>query len=145
MLGKQRGVRLRRPAAVKESRLPLLGRIDGSGLLHPLGRYEAMSVPTWLGPDAEGFLLTIEGVRWTHLGIHAGDLLVISASATPAESDLVAILIDEQEYVLGRLRHDTDVLVIESDAPPAPTRRVMATRARVQGVVRGLMRRLLHG
>ncbi len=145
MLGKQRGVRLRRPAAVKESRLPLLGRIDGSGLLHPLGRYEAMTVPTWLGPDAEGFLLTVEGVRWTHLGIHAGDLLVIAACATPAESDLVAILIDEQEYVLGRLRHDTEVLVIESDAPPAPTRRVMATRASVQGVVRGLMRRLHHG
>jgi len=145
MLGKQRGVRLRRPAAIKESRLPLLGRIDGSGRLQPLGRYEAMTVPTWLGPDAEGFLLTVEGSRWAHLGIFAGDLLVIAARVTPAESDLVAILIDEREYLLGRLRHDIDVLVIESDAPPAPTRRVMSTRASVQGVVRGLMRRLHHG
>ncbi len=145
MLGKQRGVRLRRPTEVKESRLPLLGRINDTGRLQPLGRYEALNVPAWLGPDAEGFLLTVEGGRWSHFGIAEGDLLVIAARAHPAESDLVAILIDENEYLLGRLRHDLDVLVIESDAHPAPTRRVMASRARVQGVVRGLMRRLQHG
>ncbi len=145
MLGKQRGVRLRRPAEIKESRLPLLGRIGGEGRLHALGRYESITVPAWLGPDAEGFVLTVEGDRWAHFGISEGDLLVIAARAQPAESDLVAILIDDQEYLLGRLRHDIDVLVIESDAPPAPTRRVMATRAHVQGVVRGLIRRLHHG
>lgn len=145
MLGKQRGVRLRRPVEIKESRLPVLGRINGAGKLQPLGRYEAMTVPAWLGSDAEGFVLTVEGNRWSHLGIAEGDLLVIAARAQPAESDLVAILIDNEEYLLGRLRHDLDVLVIESDAPPAPTRRVMASRAHVQGVVRGLMRRLHHG
>ncbi len=145
MLGKQRGVRLRRPADVKETRLPVLGRIDEEGRLQPLGRYEAVTVPAWLGPDAEGFVLTVVGMRWAHFGILEGDLLVIAARAQPAESDLVAILVDEQEYLLGRLRHDLDVLVIECDATPAPTRRVMATRAHVQGVVRGLMRRLHHG
>lgn len=145
MLGKQRGVRLRRAPEVKESRLPLLGRINAAGKLQTLGRYESLNVPAWLGPDAEGFLLTVEGDRWAHFGIAEGDLLVIAARAHPAESDLVAILIDETEYLLGRLRHDLDVLVVESDDHPAPTRRVMASRARVQGVVRGLMRRLHHG
>jgi len=144
MLGKQRGVRLRRQPETREARAPWLGRLTSEGQLIALNRYEALAVPAWLGAMEEAFVLTLQGDRWRHFGLEDADLLMIAAHASPAESDLVAILIDDAEYLVGRLRHDGDVLVIECDAPPAPIRRVMATRARLQGVVRGLMRRFAH-
>ncbi len=145
MLGKQRGVRLRRNREMPEARLPWLGRVDSSGRMSALGRYESLRLPAWMGAIPEGFLLSVEGERWAHLRIHTGDLLVIAAGVEAVESDLVAIAIDDSEYLIGRLRHDGDLLVLESDSPPAPPRRIMPGRARVQGVVRGLMRRIHHG
>jgi repressor LexA len=144
MDGKQRGVRLRAPAAAEadeDDSLPLLGKIAAGRPIDALSGNERISVPPQLRPRSNGYALAVSGESMRDAGIHDGDVVIIEAREHARSGEIVVALVDGESATLKRLRPRNGWIELESENPDHPTQRYEPGRVRIQGVVVGLMRR----
>ena len=103
--------------------VPLLGAIAaGAPLLAEQHVDSVLPLPTQLVGQGELFMLEVQGESMTGAGILSGDRVVVRAQPTVENGEIAAVLMDETEATVKRVRFRTDgriELVSENpDYPP---------------------------
>jgi len=135
-------------AAAQSVTLPLYGRIAAGtpieALRDPNGNVD---VPIGLlasnrgRVDAEGlYALEISGDSMIEAGIMDGDKVIIRSCDTAENGAIVVALVDEQEATLKYLKREGSQIALEPANKNYETRRLPASRVRVQGKLVGLLR-----
>ncbi|MBD3373344.1 MAG: helix-turn-helix domain-containing protein [Candidatus Coatesbacteria bacterium] len=128
-------------------RFPLAGEIAaGTPLEAELLEAESIATHVPRGTPENCFFLRVRGDSMTGDGILSGDLVLIDPNFDPEklnEHDIYAVLLDETEVTLKRLRRVDDVVwMVASNprVPPVPLRSDDHDQARVLGSVAKLER-----
>jgi repressor LexA len=109
------------PASTADDRLreiPLLGRIAaGTPILAAEHVEEVMPLPVSLVGDGPVFLLEVKGDSMIDAGIHEGDLVAIHSQDEARDGEIVAVLVDDDEATVKRLRREDGKVILESENP----------------------------
>jgi repressor LexA len=109
------------PAPTSDDRLreiPLLGRIAaGTPILAAEHVEEVMPLPVSLVGDGPVFLLEVKGDSMIDAGIHEGDLVAIHSQNEARDGEIVAVLVDDDEATVKRLRREDGKVILESENP----------------------------
>lgn len=150
-----RGLRLsRRPreghlAGDRGRYLPVLGRVAaGSPMLAEENVLEKLLVDEQLcagrgGSGSESFLLQVQGDSMIEAGILPGDLIIVRATETAEDGDIVVALFeDEGEATVKRLeRRGARIRLVPANSSLKPIPVPDPSALRIRGVVTGLIRR----
>jgi repressor LexA len=140
MNGKQRGVRLRAPAAQAPIQLSLLGSIAAGRPIEAIGVPEQMEVPSHLRTDASCYVLRVKGDSMIEDGILDGDCVVIESRGYARNGEIVVALIDGMDATLKRIyQRPNEVVLAPANADMEPIT-MPPERVTIQGVVVGQMR-----
>lgn len=98
--------------------IPLLGRIAaGAPILAAEHVEEVMPLPVSLVGNGPVFLLEVKGDSMIDAGIHEGDLVAIHSQDEARDGEIVAILVDDEEATVKRLRREDGKVILESENP----------------------------
>lgn len=139
--GAGRGVRLTAMALEEADSLPLLGRIAAGRPIEAITGAERVAVPPPLRGQGECYVLEVRGDSMVDEGILDGDWVVVEAREHARNGELVVALIDEAEATLKRIEQRPGEVVLHAANPAYPAMRYASERVRIQGVVKGQMRR----
>ncbi len=103
--------------------VPLLGAIAaGAPLLAEQHVDSVLTLPVQLVGQGELFMLEVQGESMTGAGILSGDRVVVRAQPTVENGEIAAVLVDETEATIKRVRSRTDgrieLLADNPDYPP---------------------------
>lgn len=98
--------------------IPLLGRIAaGAPILAAEHVEEVMPLPVSLVGNGPVFLLEVKGDSMIDAGIHEGDLVAIHSQDEARDGEIVAVLVDDDEATVKRLRREDGKVILESENP----------------------------
>lgn len=98
--------------------VPVLGRIAaGTPILAAEHVDEVMPLPTELVGEGPVFLLEVKGDSMIDAGIHEGDLVAIHKQPDANDGEIVAVLIDDEEATVKRLRRKDGKVYLHSENP----------------------------
>lgn len=98
--------------------VPLLGRIAaGTPILAAEHVEEVLPLPVDLVGDGPVFLLEVKGDSMIDAGIHEGDLVVVRSQPDANDGDIVAVLVDDEEATVKRLRRRDGKVELISENP----------------------------
>jgi repressor LexA len=98
--------------------VPVLGRIAaGTPILAAEQVDEVMPLPTELVGEGPVFLLEVKGDSMIDAGIHEGDLVAIHKQPDASDGEIVAVLIDDEEATVKRLRRKDGKVYLHSENP----------------------------
>jgi repressor LexA len=98
--------------------VPVLGRIAaGTPILAAEQVDEVMPLPTELVGEGPVFLLEVKGDSMVDAGIHEGDLVAIHKQPDASDGEIVAVLIDDEEATVKRLRRKDGKVYLHSENP----------------------------
>jgi repressor LexA len=122
--------------------LPLAGVVAAGAPIEAIEELETISVPAELvSPRAESFVLRVRGDSMIDEQIRDGDYVVVERRSEARDGETVVALIRGHEATLKKLqRRGSKVRLLPANAALAPIE-VPAREVRIQGVVRGLLRR----
>ena len=103
-------------------RIPLLGTIAaGEPTLADQHVEEVLSLPTQLVGKGELFMLEVNGESMTGAGILPGDIVVVRSQPTVENGEIAAVLVDETEATVKRVRFRSDGRIeLRSENPDFP-------------------------
>ena len=121
--------------------IPLYGKIAAGTPIEAIANEtEKFSVPYEMVTRGQYYALTIEGDSMMEGGILDGDTVIIKKAETANNGDIVVALVDDCEATLKVFKKDNaDVLLIPQNSS-YETRRLPASRVKIQGILSGLMR-----
>ena len=129
-------------ASGPEKLIPLLGRIAAGTPIEALQHPDAyLSLPDTLVSSKDCYALEVSGNSMIEAGILDGDIVVIERSDTADNGSIVVALIQDHEATLKRLRQKGDSVALESANPSYETRIFGPEQVKIQGVLRGLIRK----
>ena len=122
--------------------LPLAGVVAAGAPIEAIEDLETIAVPAELVPPrAESFVLRVRGDSMIDEQIRDGDYVVVERRSEARDGETVVALIRGQEVTLKKLqRRGAKIRLLPANAALAPIE-VPARDVRIQGVVRGLLRR----
>jgi len=122
--------------------LPLAGVVAAGSPIEAIEDLETIAVPAELvSPRAESFVLRVRGDSMIDEQIRDGDYVVVERRSEARDGETVVALIRGHEATLKKLqRRGSKVRLLPANAALAPIE-VPAREVRIQGVVRGLLRR----
>jgi repressor LexA len=128
--------------------LPLYGRIAAGTPIEALRDPNGMiDIPAGMLTSVRGlrdigvhYALEISGDSMLEAGILNGDRVIIRACDTAENGDIVVALVDDQEATLKYLRREGSQIALEPANANYETRRLPASRVKVQGKLVGLLR-----
>ena len=133
----------KRETALQNSaaQIPLYGKIAAGTPIEAIANEtEVVPVPFEMVRSGQFYALTIEGESMIEGGIFDGDTVIIKKAETANNGDIVVALVDDAEATLKIFKRDgNDVLLIPMNKD-YQTRRLPASRVKVQGILSGLMR-----
>lgn len=133
----------KREQALKNSsaQIPLYGKIAAGTPIEAIANEtETISVPFEMVSHGQFYALTIEGESMIEGGIFDGDTVIIKRCDTANNGNIVVALVDDSEATLKIFKRDgNDVLLIPMNKD-YETRRLSATRVKIQGTLAGLLR-----
>ena len=134
---KKREIALQNSAA----QIPLYGKIAAGTPIEAIANEsEHISVPFEMVDRGQFYALTIEGESMIEGGIFDGDTVIIKRAETANNGDIVVALVDDSEATLKVFRKEgSEVLLIPMNEN-YQTRRLPASRVKIQGILSGLMR-----
>ena len=98
-----------RPDSTNLRPVPLLGAIAaGAPLLAEQHIDSVMTLPDQLVGQGELFMLEVRGESMTGAGILSGDRVVVRAQPTVENGEIAAVLVDETEATIKRVRFQTN-------------------------------------
>lgn len=135
-------------AAAQSVSLPLYGRIAAGtpieALRDPNG---SVDVPAGFlashhgaADRGEHYALEVSGDSMIEAGILDGDRVIIRACDRAENGEIVVALVDEQEATLKYLKREGSLIALQPANKNYETRRLSASRVRVQGKLVGLLR-----
>lgn len=123
------------------AQIPLYGKIAAGTPIEAIANEtENVSVPFEMVSRGQFYALTIEGESMIEGGIFDGDTVIIRRTENANNGDIVVALVDDSEATLKIFKHEgNDILLIPMNKD-YETRRLPASRVKVQGILAGLMR-----
>ncbi len=122
--------------------VPVMGRI-AAGV--PISAIQEIthSLPVPLGMIGMGkhFALEVQGDSMIEAGILDGDMVIIQETNSADLGDIVVALVDDEEATLKRFRRQQGQIALEAANPAYETRILSADRVKVQGKLKGLIRK----
>jgi len=130
------------PMEARQVDVPLHGRIAAGTPIEALEQVDShIPVPAdMLGP-APHFALTVDGDSMIEAGILDGDIVLIESCDTAHDGDIVVALVDNEEATLKTLRRLGPQVALIPANRAYETQTIEAGRVRVQGRLKGLIRR----
>lgn len=124
------------------NQVPFLGRI-AAGL--PIqAQFENMSTdvpPSMLSQSGKHYALEVTGDSMVGVGIITGDIVVIRETADARDGDIVVAQIEGYEATLKTFKRDGGDVVLISENPNYPPRRIPNGHVSIQGKMVGLIRK----
>jgi len=122
--------------------LPLAGVVAAGAPIEAIEDVETIAVPAELVPPrADSFVLRVRGDSMIDEQIRDGDYVVVERRVEARDGETVVALVRGHEATLKKLqRRGSKVRLLPANAALAPIE-VPAREVRIQGVVRGLLRR----
>lgn len=122
--------------------LPLYGRIAAGTPIEALRDPSSMvEVPAAMLGRRASFALEVAGDSMVEAGIIDGDTIIVEECDAADSGEIVVALIDGEEATLKRLRRSKGAVALEAANPAYETRVYSPDRVRIQGRLRGLLRR----
>lgn len=122
--------------------LPLYGRIAAGtpieALRDPTSHVE---VPAGMLGRRTSFALEVSGDSMIEAGIFDGDTIIVEECDSADQGEIVVALVDGEEATLKRLRRDKGSIALEAANAAYETRTYSPDRVKIQGRLRGLLRR----
>jgi len=120
--------------------VPLIGKVTaGEPILAQENIEDVFPLPKEMLPDAEVFMLSVKGDSMINAGIFNGDYVLVKATNTAENGDIVVALI-EDEATIKRFYKETDYVRLQPENPSmAP---IIVKDLKILGKVVGLFRRL---
>ena len=132
------------PAAANDTRdLPILGKIAAGTPIEAIQQErDRIPVPESMLGAGEHFVLEIQGDSMINAGILDGDFVVIRRTDAAVSGDIVvALVVQDGEATLKRLRRKGASIALEAANPAYETRIFGPDQVAVQGKLVGLIRR----
>lgn len=122
--------------------IPLLGKIAaGTPIAAISDASNTMPVPEYMLGRGEYFALTIEGDSMIDAGIMDGDTVLIEKGDTAQNGDIVVALLEEEdEATLKRLRRKSYSIALEPANSKYETRIFGPDQVKIQGTLKALIR-----
>lgn len=121
--------------------IPLYGKIAAGTPIEAIANEnEKFSVPYEMVSRGQYYALTIEGDSMVNIGIMDGDTVIIKKAETANNGDIVVALVDDTEATLKEIRKEGGEVLLIPKNDAYQTRRLPASRVKVQGILSGLMR-----
>jgi repressor LexA len=128
--------------AANTNQVPFLGRI-AAGL--PIqAQFENMSTdvpPSMLSQSGKHYALEVTGDSMVGVGIITGDIVVIRETSDARDGDIVVAQIEGYEATLKTYKRDGGDVVLVSENPNYPPRRIPNGHVSIQGKMVGLIRK----
>lgn len=122
--------------------LPLYGRIAAGTPIEALrDPSSTVEVPAAMLGRRSSFALEVAGDSMVEAGIIDGDTIIVEECDAADSGEIVVALIDGEEATLKRLRRSKGAVALEAANPAYETRVYSPDRVRIQGRLRGLLRR----
>ena len=139
---RSRALEVPSPSAGASAEIPLLGRVAAGLPIEAISNPDSVSIPAdWLG-RGERFALRVRGDSMIDAHIEDGDIVVVERKEAARDGDTVIALVDDSEATLKIFRSQTDGRIRLEPRNEALKPMVFdAFRVRIQGVVKGVLRR----
>ncbi|MBR2033443.1 MAG: transcriptional repressor LexA [Alphaproteobacteria bacterium] len=121
--------------------IPLYGKIAAGTPIEAIANEtEQFSVPYEMVRGGQFYALTIEGDSMVNIGIMDGDTVIIKKTETANNGDIVVALVDNCEATLKEIKKEGPEVLLIPKNEAYETRRLSASRVKVQGVLSSLFR-----
>ena len=128
--------------AIHATELPVMGRIAAGVPIEAISEVSHnVAVPgQMLRGGGEHYALEVKGDSMIEAGINDGDVVVIRATRTATNGDIVVALVEDHEATLKRFFHRGDAIALEAANPAYEPRVLPHEKVKVQGRLVGLIR-----
>ena len=121
--------------------IPLYGKIAAGTPIEAIANEnEKFAVPYDMVRSGQYYALTIEGDSMVGIGIMDGDTVIIKKTETANNGDIVVALVDNCEATLKQIKKDGNEVLLIPKNEAYETRRLLASRVKVQGILSSLIR-----
>ena len=121
--------------------IPLYGKIAAGTPIEAIANEnEKLAVPYDMVVGGSFYALNIEGDSMVDMGILDGDTVIIKKAASANNGDIVVALVDDCEATLKQFKKDGSEVLLIPKNEAYETRRLCASRVKVQGVLSSLIR-----
>jgi repressor LexA len=129
------------PASGGLVELPLLGSVPAGKPAEALEAEERISVPEFLVSGSRAYVLRVRGDSMREEQIRDGDFVVVEDRAVPENGETVVALLHGEEVTLKKFSKDRGKVRLSPANPAYKPMLLSAKDVRIQGIVRGLLRR----
>ena len=125
----------------EDNEVPLLGTVAAGQPIEAILTHDTISVPRNLQGRGRTFALRVRGDSMVDENIQDGDIIIVASQQTAENGQVVIALIDNQATV-KKFYRESDFIRLEPANPQfKPIFVKTPERIRIQGVVRGLIRK----
>lgn len=124
----------------REKELPLVGKLIGGMPLQMFSSISPLSIPLYLIPNQECYLVRAEGNSLFEELIMDGDLLLIEPRADFEDGELALALIDGMTSLVKKIYKDPPYIRFESVNPEVQPLILREDHVEVQGIISSLLR-----
>jgi repressor LexA len=125
----------------KARRIPLLGHFELGGPIEATTEARSVAIPEDLLDRGRAFVLQARGSALRDACIDDGDLLVVEQREKANDGETVVVSVPGQGTVLARFYREGERVRLESRSNSRPAMSLPADQCRLQGIVRGVIRR----
>ncbi len=122
--------------------VPLLGAVAAGEPIEAIVDAEPLAIPAGLFGDAVDYALRARGWSMVDEQIRDGDLLLVQECRSAERGALVIALVDDAAATVKRLYPEGEWVRLQPANQAMEPIRVEASRVRIQGIVRGVIRRI---
>lgn len=121
--------------------IPLYGKIAAGTPIEAIANEnDKLSIPAALVYGGDYYALTIEGDSMVEAGIIDGDTVIIKRADTANNGDIVVALVDNAEATLKKIKKSGAFVDLIPQNSAYQTRRLPASRVKIQGILSSLIR-----
>ena len=126
----------------EENEIPLLGIVAAGHPIEAILSHDTVTVPKDMQGRGRTFALRVRGVSMFVENIQDGDIIIVSSQKTAENGQMVVALIDGNCATVKKFYREPDFIRLEPANAQFKTIFIKTPeRIRIQGVVRGLIRR----
>jgi len=129
------------PEAAGLVELPLLGSVPAGKPLEAVQVEERMSIPEFLVSGKRAYVLRVQGDSMRDEQIRDGDYVVVEDRPVPENGETVVALLRGEEVTLKKFHRSRGKVKLSPANPAFEPMLLPAREVRIQGIVRGLLRR----
>jgi repressor LexA len=123
-----------------DNEIPLVGIVAAGKPIEAILSHDTVSVPKNLQGNGRTYALRVRGDSMIEENIQDGDIIIVSAQQTAENGQIVIALIEDTYATVKKFYREPDVIRLKA-ANPEFQPLIITENIRIQGVVKGLIRR----